>query len=315
LIPLFYLGALVLSAATIAHAQWETPNRAFHKATSFPLEGRHLAVACDACHLNKVTKGTPNKCEACHWERRQDDVYRLRLGSNCQQCHTPTSWTAVKWNHASATGMGLNGAHKILDCESCHRNRQFVATRTTCVDCHRKDYDRTTNPNHATAGYSLTCSGCHRASAAAWLGAGVNHAQFYPLVGLHATAACASCHVNNIFAGTPRTCYGCHRTDYEKTTSPAHAAAGFGTSCDTCHKNSDASWTLGKLTHTWFPITTGKHAGISCATCHTNPASYAVFSCMNSCHNKTTTDNQHQGRPGYQYVATACYGCHPQGRH
>ena len=212
------------------------------------------------------------------------------------------------------TGTALNGAHKTLKCDSCHTNRQFVGTRTTCIECHRKDYDRTTSPNHAAAGYSVTCVACHRVSALSWQGAIVNHSQFYPLLGRHALANCTSCHVNNVFAGTPRTCYPCHQTQYEKTTTPAHAAAGFGTSCETCHKSSDGSWTQGKFTHTWFPITSGRHAGIACATCHTNSASYAVFSCMNGCHSKTITDQHHQGRSGYQYVATACYSCHPQGR-
>jgi hypothetical protein len=305
---------ICLGASVAARAQWETPNRSFHKATAFPLEGRHLAVACESCHLNRVTKGTPTKCESCHWERRQDDIYRLRLGANCSQCHTPTSWTAVKWSHAAATGTALHGAHRTVPCASCHKNRQFVGTRTTCIECHRKDFERTTAPNHAAAGYSVACATCHRVSAPTWHGAVVNHSQFYPLVGRHALANCTSCHVNSVYAGTPRTCYGCHQTQYAKTTSPSHAAAGFGTSCDACHKSSDGAWTQGKFIHTAFPITNGRHAGIACTTCHTNATTYATFSCMNGCHNKTTTDEKHKGRTGYQYIATACYACHPQGR-
>ena len=33
-----------LSVGVPAGAQWETPNRGFHKDTGFPLEGRHLGV-------------------------------------------------------------------------------------------------------------------------------------------------------------------------------------------------------------------------------------------------------------------------------
>jgi hypothetical protein len=306
------LAALAVPAA--AHAQWDTPNRAFHKATGFPLDGRHLAVPCASCHLNGVTRGTPKTCESCHWERRQDDLYRLRLGSNCAQCHRSTSWTATKWDHGAVTGMALNSAHKTVSCGECHKSGQFTAARISCFECHRDDYEATRTPNHRAAGFSTACESCHKPSDTTFTQSRLNHAAVFPLVGLHATAACATCHVGAKYKGTPRDCYGCHKPDYDQTRTPNHAASGFGTTCESCHKNTDSSWTQGNFVHTWFPIASGRHSGISCATCHTSPASYTVFSCFTGCHNRTTTDNQHRGRTGYQYVATACYACHPTGR-
>ncbi len=70
---------LVLLPAT-AFAQWDTPNRAFHKDTAFKLDGKHQAVPCASCHINGVTKGTPQTCASCHWVRRQDDPYRTAPG-------------------------------------------------------------------------------------------------------------------------------------------------------------------------------------------------------------------------------------------
>ena len=81
---------------------WKNASRAFHKNTIFPLEGRHLTTPCGACHQNGVVKGTPNRCFDCHWIRHKDDKYETRLGNECGDCHRPTSWTAVIWNHAQA---------------------------------------------------------------------------------------------------------------------------------------------------------------------------------------------------------------------
>jgi hypothetical protein len=530
-------AALLCLAPTAALAQWDTPSRAFHKDTAFKLEGKHQAVPCAACHINGVTKGTPQTCVSCHWVRRQDDPYRTALGSQCEQCHRPTSWSAVRWNHSEATGMPLNPAHKALDCAACHKNRVFTGangqcvtchrkdydatttpnhaaagfstqctechkasdaafnqtrfnhnqmfplvglhaiqncatchvggryagtprdcvgchrsnydrttspnhaaagfstscegchkptdtvwkgasgtinhasfyplvglhatvdcatchvggryagtpntcvgchranydrtvspnhaaagystdcqgchkasdsawkgvsvnhnaffplvgvhatvacltchtnnryqgTPNTCIGCHRTDYDRTASPNHAAAGYSTDCQGCHKATDATWKGATINHTQFFPLVGLHATAQCVACHVNNVYKGTPRDCYPCHAAKYQNTTNPNHIAANFPTTCDACHKATDSSWTQGKFTHSWFPITSGKHAGNPCSACHTNPTNYTVFTCL-TCHAKAVTDSHHQGRTGYRYDSAACYSCHPTGR-
>jgi hypothetical protein len=81
-----------------------------------------------------------------------------------------------------------------------------------------------------------------------------------------------------------------------------------------CHKASDSSWNQGRFTHSWFPITSGRHSGIDCATCHTNPSAFAQFSCLNGCHSRSTTDGHHRGVSGYAYDSNRCYACHPTGR-
>jgi len=304
---------LLAAVPGVAEAQWDTPNRAFHKATAFPLEGAHQTVPCASCHLNGVTKGTPTACESCHWERRQDDVYRLRLGSNCASCHTATAWNAVKWNHGTMTGMPLNASHQTVGCDGCHKSAMFAEVKVSCLECHQRDYNAAKDPDHLAAGFSTTCVSCHKPSDTLFTQARFDHGQFYPLLGLHATADCAACHQKNVFKGTTTTCVGCHLTDYTTSKDPNHIAAGFSTTCDGCHKNSDTSWSLGKFDHTAFPITSGSHAGIDCATCHTSSTTYATFSCTTSCHDKPTTDNNHKTVTGYQYVSTSCYACHPQG--
>lgn len=109
-----------------------------------------------------MVKGTPNKCYDCHWIRRRDDRYQTRLGSQCETCHSPVGWLAVRWNHVAVSGVALNPQHRILGCDSCHSTLEFRRSNVFRVNCHREDYRRTASPNHAAAGFPMQCEACHR---------------------------------------------------------------------------------------------------------------------------------------------------------
>jgi hypothetical protein len=136
------------------------------------------------------------------------------------------------------------------------------------------------------------------------------------LAGAHVAIAnqCVLCHNGN-YNSTPNTCVGCHLNDYNQTNNPPHAAAQFPTTCLNCHNQN--AWIPSTWNHDglYFPIYSGKHQGKwnTCSDCHTNPANYAVFSCITSCHSQSSTNNDHQGVAGYSYNSDACYNCHPNG--
>ncbi|HVN76844.1 MAG TPA: hypothetical protein VMT19_11040, partial [Thermoanaerobaculaceae bacterium] len=291
--------------------QWPGASRAFHKATSFPLDGQHLGVACASCHLNGQTKGTPNRCYDCHWVRRQDDVYRTELGTDCENCHRTTSWRSVVWDHTAATGFTLAGAHATLACQQCHTQLPFQGLSSDCYSCHRQDFVTATNPAHVAGGFSTDCKICHKFSDASWSQAHFDHSQTaFPLLGVHATQPCTACHPNNVFKGTPTACVACHQTDYNNSKNPNHAAAGFSTACDTCHRVSDTSWSLGVFNHaaTAFPLV-GAHATQPCSACHSDNVfkgkPVACVSCHQQDYNSTTNPN-HQAA-GF---STTCDTCH-----
>lgn len=304
--------AFALVCVPQAAAQFETPNRAFHNRTSFPLDGRHRDLACESCHPQGSYRGTPTRCFDCHWTRRQDDRYRLQLGTQCEQCHRPTSWAAVRWDH-TLTGMALSAAHRTLSCQACHQPGNFNTVAATCFACHRQDYDATRAPNHAAVGFPTTCEACHVPSHTSFRQATFAHVTF-PLLGVHALQTCTACHRSTAYAGTPRTCVGCHRTDYDRTTAPNHAATGFSTDCQACHRPTDGSWQRGSFNHR-FPISSGPHRQ-SCTTCHQGGGTFQVFTCV-VCHehSRARMDDKHKERTGYRYDSLACYGCHPTGRH
>jgi hypothetical protein len=202
--------------------------------------------------------------------------------------------------------------HAKEPCAACHKNGVYKGTSRTCVGCHQADYNGTKDPNHITAGFPTSCETCHKYTDTSWGQGTFNHNTF-PLAGMHAKEPCASCHKSGVYKGTARTCVGCHQADYNGTKDPNHIAAGFPTSCETCHRYTDTSWSQGVFNHSWFPITSGKHGGLACSECHTTPSAFKLFSCTN-CHTRGETDGHHDGESGYRYDSLACYSCHPQGR-
>jgi len=281
-----------------------------HDRTNFPLVGKHRTLSCRECHVDLVFEGTPTDCEACHWERRQDDRYALRLGTRCADCHTPQSWKRVDpglWSHEAVTGYALEGTHRTLDCEACHGAGEFSPRPTDCYACHEADYRGSSEPNHAQAGFPTSCPSCH--DQRSWESARFAHNGF-DLQGRHASAACSDCHGNGVYAGTPTDCASCHLDDYNGTTDPNHRTAGFPLDCLECHGTGATGWSGANFDHP-FPITSGRHTGVACSECHTT-SDFRVFTCL-GCHEQSSTNSRHQGVSGYSYNSQACYSCHPNG--
>jgi len=302
------LGTSCTDCHDLSGGSFRNASRAFHKDALMPLEGRHLAVPCAECHWNGQIEATPTTCYDCHWIRRQDDRYRTALGADCEQCHRPTSWTAVNWDHASATGVPLAGAHATLDCDSCHTSGHFDGgTPSDCVSCHLGDYQDADDPNHIAAGFPTDCQICHNPSDGSWDRVGFNHATF-PLVGTHATLDCAECHSSGVYQGLPSDCVDCHLTDYQGTDDPNHIAAGFPTDCELCHSPSSPTWDGATVDHTGFQLV-GTHATLDCAECHSSGIYQGLPAECVDCHGD---DFQQSANPNHLAAGfdTECETCH-----
>jgi len=283
-----------------------------HATTGFPLTGAHVQANCTACHGNGVYAGTPTDCVACHradYDGTSNPNHATAgFSTQCATCHGTTTWAGAVFDH-SRTQFPLTGAHVQANCTACHGNGVYAGTPTDCVACHRADYDGTSSPNHAAAGFSTLCTTCHGTST--WAGATFDHNQTqFPLTGAHVQASCTACHGNGVYNGTPTDCVACHRADYDGTSNPNHAAAGFSTVCTTCHGTS--TWAGATFNHDlFFRIYSGRHREQwnTCTQCHQNPASYQVFSCF-ECHGQSEMDSKHRENPNYRYDSNACYNCH-----
>ncbi|RPI28943.1 MAG: hypothetical protein EHM61_03370, partial [Acidobacteria bacterium] len=240
--------------------------------TKYPLTGGHRKPSCESCHSSGTYAGTASDCASCHTDDfnavREPDHKTAGFPTDCARCHTTSDWKGGSFDH-STTKFPLTGGHVGKTCSSCHANGQFAGTASDCASCHAADYDGTTTPKHAAAGFSRDCAGCH--NTVAWTGAGFDHdtKTKYPLTGGHRKASCESCHSSGIYAGTASDCASCHTDDYNAVQDPNHKTAGFPTDCARCHSTSD--WKGGSFDHstTKFPLT-GGHVGKTCSSCHAN---------------------------------------------
>ena len=296
---------------------WQ-PSTFDHSKTVFPLTGAHQALTCTQCHTGGVFSTAPTTCIGCHQPDFQSAANPSHTGfpTDCTTCHTTAAWQPALFDH-SKSAFPLTGAHLAVACTQCHIGGVFSTAPTTCIGCHQTDFQTTTDPPHT--GFSTDCTTCHTTSA--WMPALFDHSKtIFPLTGAHVSVACATCHVNKVYAGLPTSCgnAGCHLKDYNATTNPAHASAGFPLDCTTCHTTT--AWSPSTFAHDpYFPISAGSHHAPGrwtlCADCHPSATDFSQFACI-TCHAhqpQSSVDGEHSGVSGYSYNSAACYRCHPKG--
>jgi hypothetical protein len=128
-----------------------------HSKTVFPLQGKHAAIPCSVCHKSSFSNGNPSIffssnariCSECHKDvhRGQFMETAAKSGQNtkCDRCHTSFNWKPSSFRHDRDSRFKLEGKHKTLSCESCHKPSPTLHGGTvvrykplgiTCEDCH-----------------------------------------------------------------------------------------------------------------------------------------------------------------------------------
>ena len=257
------------------------PSSFDHNRSDFKLNGAHVQVACEKCHLNGIYKGTPKDCFSCH---QQIDPHMGQFGTVCETCHSTNAWKPAQFDH-DTTGFKLTGSHINVECKSCHINGIYKNTPRDCFSCHAsKDVHK--------GEFGRNCGACHQATK--WSRAKFDHnTTAFPLVGNHANASCLSCHKNGVFKGTPKDCFSCHAKDDRHN-------GGLGKDCSICHI--PTGWNKITFDHdsTVFPLT-GKHALLDCTQCHLS-GQFKISTDCASCHAEPAF---HAGALG-----TNCVQCH-----
>ena len=202
----------------------------------FPLTGGHAQPACADCHAGGNFQGAPTACVACHqsdYDATTDpDHTGLAYSTQCDSCHSIASWQGAVFEHST---FPLTGKHAKAACSACHVGGVFVGTPSACIDCHQTDYDTTTDPNHAAAGFPTSCDSCHGTSK--WKGATVTHAQFPIKTGKHKGFDCAQCHLNPVDFSM-FSCIDCHTHNKVDTDINHVVVAGYSydsPACYNCH--------------------------------------------------------------------------------
>jgi hypothetical protein len=325
-----------------------------HAQTRFPLDGGHRVAWCRGCHPlderlraqvpaavrkelharrrpERVSiavlhpKKDPARCGACHADVHLGQLADARGADNCGQCHKPSSFSDVTFDHAR-TRFPLTGRHAQATCGACHKPERIgdkTAVRYrplsgACGACHA-DYHlgqlQRSGPGAATP-TRRDCDYCHATDTFKKTSFDHDSARYssYPLQGKHAHVPCAGCHrpVTVALGKTvryrplPRRCDACH-VDYHKgdfrglspgATAPASAGE---TRCEPCHVV--ASFSTVKFEHdrTGFRLL-GAHQGVTCQACHPKDFRRRVPDTCRGCHRDV-----HAGQLGQR-----CEGCHEE---
>ena len=264
----------------------------------YPLTGKHVTAECGECHKNGQFSGTPNKCIGCHGDQRPLEPDHSGLPEACQACHTTSAWLPAALNHDQF--YPLTGKHVVADCAQCHPNGRYAGTANQCVGCHAQDKAGAADPPHDSLPDG--CSACH--STAGWRPAALDHDQFFPLQGQHATAQCEACHVGGRYDGTPTACIGCHADDKARADVPPHG--GFPDTCQECH--TAAGWSPADFDHAGFFPLVGRHAQLPCAECHEGGRYAGTPRDCIGCHAADKAGAQ----PSHAAYPNTCTTCHTQ---
>lgn len=140
-----------------ADTGWLMSIRFDHGLSSFPLLGKHSALACTDCHASVAFHDAGGTCTDCH---ASDDPHQGRFSAQCSTCHNPSGWQAWLFDHDKQTQFALTGAHRAVACDTCHRRAgnergaAASAARDDCGQCHRRD-----DPHQGQFG--AECGSCH----------------------------------------------------------------------------------------------------------------------------------------------------------
>jgi len=266
-----------------------------HAATRYSLEGVHVSVDCEKCHVPKGPKGkdtefvnTATQCKDCHQDIHKGQFAAAPSLSRCEICHDlknkgfrPSLFALARHKD---TRFPLTGAHIAVACGDCHKavpKGSLIAVKyrfddRNCTVCHDDPHRgefraamEVKGPNGAATG----CEACH--STVKWneLTHFDHAATKFPLTGAHRGVACIDCHrppalevtlKNADFAAAPKLCSGCH----EDSHANQFAARPDAADCSSCH---DAvRWKPAQFDHdkrTRYPLD-GAHKNVPCLDCH-----------------------------------------------
>ncbi len=266
---------------------WDDVSFDHGRETDFALAGRHREATCVSCHRGEPGADLESTCISCH---EADDAHRGKNGTACDECHTPTGWKESRFDHERNTGFALEGEHRSLPCEACHRGALSDKLESTCVSCHRA------NDVHQ-GGLGKKCETCH--SERQWGGVDFDHAEKanFPLKESHATLKCRQCHLPASKGEPPSPkCPSCHKHD------DVHRGK-LGERCSQCHN--EKAWehkVFFEHDLTRFPLI-GIHVVTPCEECHASTAYVGTPVQCGECH---ADDDPHDGRLG----GAACSECH-----
>lgn len=271
------------------HSQkdWKKVKFDHEKDTKYPLKGRHKQVSCGACHGSDVYTKLKTDCKSCH---KADDFHRGRYGEKCEDCHSEKKWAEVSFDHDKDTDYLLRGRHAKAPCFACHRADIYAELGRDCLSCHRAD-----DVHKGQQG--KRCDSCHNEKSWSKKVSFDHDITAFPLLGMHALASCADCHISKSYKDAKKGCNDCHGDDGKHK-------GRLGTDCALCHNpNSWKVWRFDHNKQTDFKLD-GAHKKSHCYACHRQPVK-GRLDLPSTCYQCHEDDDAHRGSFGQR-----CERCH-----
>jgi hypothetical protein len=307
--------------------------------TRFAVDGKHLELKCQECHLTRDAKRKPpvwinpgiyrwpqltqKTCENCHKNVHIGVFSAKLLKKACTECHVTDDWYTMrngkKFDH-SKTRFPLTGAHKTTSCSDCHgpSGKQVFKFKSAstgfCFDCHKTVHQGMFSSKYS----STTCQTCHTTeNFTKRLDFDHNKTRMV-LRDAHAKLDCIKCHVpsdKKILVTSPNLSkkqfaqgkvivHGKYVFDdlSSKKCTSCHAdihRAQLGSDCMKCH--TEKTWKIQSFDHTRKTEfpLRDKHREVKCEECH-KPFKNVWTQEMGK---KIATIN-------YKKVGTNCIDCH-----
>jgi hypothetical protein len=264
-----------------------------HAITKYPLEGQHVEVACEKCHVSKGPKGEDTlfkieqaQCRDCHVDIHKGQFAGAPHLNRCETCHDVQGFKPARFALAmhKDTRFPLTGAHMAVLCSDCHKPvasgsatpvkyRFEDRSCTGChVDPHKGEFRERMEVNRAD-GTAAGCEACHTTKTWKELTRFDHSNTAFPLLGAHRGVACGDCHrtpgletnLKNVnFKAAPTKCSGCHEDQH----AGQFLARRDAVDCSGCHSTS--RWKPSQFDHdkrTPFPLA-GAHRNVACDGCH-----------------------------------------------
>jgi hypothetical protein len=302
-----------------------------HSKTKFPLEGKHITVACSQCHANGDFKKPLAfaKCMDCHKDPHHGQFAKRPDAGECGSCHTVKDWKPSSFTvkeHAS-TAYPLKGGHARLECAQCHipkgKDTLYKVKFDRCTDCHADRH----GGQFAAAPYFNACDRCHNLEGykPSTFTIAKHKETHFALTGGHIAVPCADCHKESAefkpkptarYHWTNLNCQTCHadphKGQFDERMRLARAD-GSPSGCEACH--STKSWKeLTGFDHskTKFPLL-GAHRATACIDCHKPPNLETKLINVDFKTAPEKCEDCHQDVHGKQFAkgdVTRCAECH-----
>jgi hypothetical protein len=200
-----------------------------HRSAAYLLEGRHVQVSCDRCHVKSpeditqevlgrsgvLLRPRHDSCTACHADAHAGQLEHREDGGACEACHAVTGWQPslfTQVEHASLA-VALDGRHAEVECSACHGPERrglpplagpevlgsariaLNPLDAQCASCHFDPHHGRFAADGARP-FERGCVSCHdsRAFRPSLVDPGAHGRFAYPLAGAHRALPCLECH-------------------------------------------------------------------------------------------------------------------------